>query len=376
LALALATVALALASWGFVVFPIAVAGDLVEPHAVGLALAAYPAAYGLVQLPAGFATERLGGRPLVAAAGLGMATGFVLMPGAGWTGTVGRLIGGASAGLVLTAGFDIVATSERRTTSARFSIFVGGWGMGLLAGGLWAFWADTGAARALVTWCSSLLAVAVALCALTLARPAGRRAQAGGVLSLPRDRCAWIAIGAVAVVSLANLFVQIGLLSWTAIWLTESGYDIEAAGGLPLLAFGLGFAGGSVAGERLRVSVPVLFAVASALSGAAALLVAIGHHLPLVVIAVGVAGIGSAVYVGPGYAWLRSAIRAEYAARATATTNGLAWAGSAAAPLVIGGLLDIDASLAFLQLSAVAAVGAAFAYWLANLPQPLIGRGP
>jgi hypothetical protein len=142
-----------------------------------------------------------------------------------------------------------------------------------------------------------------------------------------------------------------------------------------MLAFGLGFCAGSVASGRLRVAIPTLFVIASGLSATSAALVAIGDNLPLVVAALGMAGAGSALYVGPGYAWLRSAIRAEYASRAMATTNGLAWAGSAAAPVAIGALLDLSAAAAFLQLTLVAAVGAFFAYRLALLPQPLVG-GP
>jgi MFS family permease len=381
MALALATIALALASWGLVVFPIAVAAGLAEPTAVGLALAAYPAGYGLMQLPAGFAIELLGGRPVIVAAGLGMAAGFALMLADGWTGVAGRVIGGACAGLVLTAGFDLLAASERRATSTRFSIFVGGWGAGLLAGGLWALVADTGAARALAGWCSALVALGVALGVLAL-RPAGsRRVPGGSHFSLPRERYAWIAIGALAVVSLANLFVQIGLISWTSIWLSDAGYGITAAGGLPMLGFGLGFGLGSVVGGRLTLSVPSLFVAASVLSGVAALLVAVGRHLPLVILALSIAGAGSALYVGPGYAWLRSAVRSDYASRAAATTNGIAWAGSAAAPVAIGALLDFSATLAFLQLTAVALGGALVAYRLAALPQPRIleswpQRGP
>jgi FSR family fosmidomycin resistance protein-like MFS transporter len=357
-ALALATGAIALAAFGLVCLPVALAANVLSPWVLGLTLAAYPAAYGLMQVPAGIAVDWLGGRRVLIVAALLMAVGFAVTFLGGWLTLTGRIVSGCGAGLVLTAGFDLIASRARSGITARFSLFVAGWGVGLMTAGLWGLAATGDTVRVLGVVGLPLLAVGLALASMRLTRGASERPPADTRYRLDLSRPAWAAVGALAAASLGNLYVQIGLLSWTAIWLRERGYGAAASSGIPIITFGLGFCAGSAAGAQLRLGAKELFILASAVSASSACVLVASKTLAAAALALIGAGIGSSIYVGPGYAWLRTRVPGELAARAAALTNAIAWLGSALAPAIIALLIDASATAAFLQLAGVAVVGA------------------
>jgi MFS transporter, FSR family, fosmidomycin resistance protein len=363
-ALALATGAIALAAFGLVCLPIALAADVLSPWLLGLTLAAYPAAYGLMQVPAGIAVDWVGGRRVLIVATLLMAIGFAVSFLGGWITLTGRIVSGCGAGLVFTAGFDLIASRARRGIAARFSLFVAGWGLGLVTAGLWGLAAAGHPVRVLGIVGLPLLAVGLALASTRLAPGAPERPSANTRYRLDLSRPAWTAVGALAAASLGNLYVQIGLLSWTAIWLRERGYGAAASSGIPIITFGLGFCAGSAAGAQLRLGAKKLFLLASAVSASSACILVASKTLAAAALALIGAGIGSSIYVGPGYAWLRTCVPRELAARAAALTNAIAWLGSALAPAIIALLIDASATAAFLQLAGVAVVGAIASAWL------------
>jgi MFS family permease len=366
----LATLSLTLAAFGLAVLPIAITVGADSPQPLGLVLAAYPAAYGLMQLPAGLAVDRFGGQGVLLVAALLMALGFAVSLSSGWGAALGRLLAGCGAGLVLTAGFDWIAAVSPATQVRRFSVFVAGWGLGLVAAGLWGLAAKLLSLSPLVIWGLPAL-VCLLVAALTGADRAARQSLSEHT-PFRLSGHGWSALGALATASLGNLYVQIGLLSWTALWLHAAGYGAAVASGLPTLAFGLGFWGGSALSARLRLEAAPLFLLAAVASACSACVFAAGETLSAAALALAVAGIGSSVYVGPGYAWLRRAVPTELAARATALTNALAWAGSALAPLVLGRVLRVNPTIAFVHLAVTALLTGAVAFALArrSLPYP------
>src|SRR5207302_11315527 len=108
-----------------------------------------------------------------------------------------------------------------------------------------------------------------------------------------------MAVGALAAASLGNLYVQIGLLSWTAIWLHERGYGAAVSSGIPIVAFGVGFCLGSAAGLRLHLAARELFLLASIVSALSACILVASQTLAAGALALVGAGIGSSIYVGP-----------------------------------------------------------------------------
>jgi hypothetical protein len=350
----LATAALAIASFGLAVFPIAVSARVVQPAALGVSLAAYPAVYGLTQFVAGPAVDRFGGHVVLVGATAIMAAGLVGTFLGGVCTLIARIAAGFGAGFVLTAGFDRIASSIPAENPRRFATFASGWGAGLITAAAWGLAAASGAVREAAIWLLTPVAVAILFGTAVAGQPRRIAQHDRALPDTGLSGGAWMAIAALAATSLGNLYVQIGLLSWAPIWLREGGYSAEQAATLPVATFGLGFLCGATVASRLRLPVSHVFLLASMVSASAAAMLAVGAGLGATAVALLAAGIGSSIYVGPGYAWLRDKVPVLLAARASALANGFAWVGSAAAPPVIAALIRADASAAFLQLAGVA----------------------